>query len=317
MALVSLRFFLAGVAVTILILALAAWVSVTLGLVPVNGDSQPSTLEHWAARTALIAGVERRMGRGKNPSFGGQAILDGIRVYKNRCEVCHGGLEGSHESAIASGLYQRPPQFGNPKEGMEDVPYAYTSWVVKHGIRLTGMPAFGKTLSPSEINNVALFLRRMNTLTANERYAFNGAPLRKQLVPLYREIGGWRHCVYRPSPRSSPLSYVIDAEPTFDGSFILEQLHDANGAVVELSVYGLDKTRQRYIRLGVSNSGSASLSTSDGESQGMWKWGFIDASHPIGSVNVLTPHSGISYAYKDWDKSTGFCGVRAAALLSA
>ena len=317
MALVSLRFFLAGIAVTMLILAFAAWVSVTVGLVPINGDSQPSGLEHWAARTALIAGVERRMGRGKNPAFGSQAILDGIRVYKNQCEICHGGLKGSQESAVALGLYQRPPQFGDPKEGMEDVPYAYTSWVIKHGIRLTGMPAFGRTLSATEINSVALFLHQMNALTANDRYAWGGAPLRKQLAPLYKEIGGWRRCVYRPSPHSSPLSYVIDAEPTFDGSFLLEQLHDANGAVVELTVYGLDKSRQRYIRLGVSNGGSTSLSTSSGESKGMWRWSFVDGSHPIGAVNVLAPRSGISYTYKDWDKSTGFCGVSAAALLPA
>ena len=101
--------FFAGIIVTILILALTAFAGVTSGLIPVNGDSPPSTLEHWAARTALIAGVERRMGRGKNPSSGSQAVLDGIRVYRNQCEVCHGGVKGSHESAIALGLYQRPP----------------------------------------------------------------------------------------------------------------------------------------------------------------------------------------------------------------
>ena len=191
---------------------------------------------------------------------------------------------------------------------MEDIPYAYTSWVIRHGIRLTGMPAFGKTLSAGEINNVALFLRRMNSLTANERFAWYGAPLRKQLVPLYEEIGGSRRCVYRPSPQSSPLSYVIDAESTFDGSFILEQLHDANDAVSELSAYGFDKRHQRYIRVGISKSGAAVLYTSDGESRGVWKWSSAGGSVPAGVVNTLVAHSRSSYTYSDWDKSTGFCG---------
>ena len=40
-----------------------------------------------------------------------------------------------------AGLYQKPPQLA--KDGVEDDPDGVTYWKIAHGIRLTGMPAFG------------------------------------------------------------------------------------------------------------------------------------------------------------------------------
>jgi len=61
-----------------------------------------------------------------------------------------------------SGLYQKPPQLAT--NGVEDDPEGYSFWKIKHGIRLTGMPSFGYTLSDQQIWTLALFLKHMDKL---------------------------------------------------------------------------------------------------------------------------------------------------------
>lgn len=65
-------------------------------------------------------------------------------------------------SPIAKGLYPKPPQLAT--DGVEDDPEGVSFWRIKHGIRLTGMPSFGYSLSDREIWTLALFLKNMDKL---------------------------------------------------------------------------------------------------------------------------------------------------------
>ena len=131
-----MRWFLAGVATTVLLIAFASWAYIASGSMPVNADATPSPIERWVARTAVIASVRRQSEHGKSPESPAASeadLLEGIHVYMQRCEACHGDASGT-PSAIARGLYQHPPQFA--KKGTEDLPYGYATWVIQHGIRL-------------------------------------------------------------------------------------------------------------------------------------------------------------------------------------
>jgi hypothetical protein len=59
-------------------------------------------------------------------------------------------------------LYQKPPQFAT--HGVEDDPDGVSFWKIKHGIRLTGMPSFGDSLSDQQIWTLAIFLKHMDKL---------------------------------------------------------------------------------------------------------------------------------------------------------
>ncbi|MEO6914074.1 MAG: cytochrome c [Candidatus Baltobacteraceae bacterium] len=87
--------------------------------------------------------------------------MSGIHIYSQNCVVCHGGADG-RAGKIARGLYQTAPQLA--KDGVEDDPAGVVSWKIQHGIRLTGMPAFGKTLNQKQIWEVAFFLAKMDHL---------------------------------------------------------------------------------------------------------------------------------------------------------
>ena len=92
-------------------------------------------------------------------------LVAGAHVYREQCAVCHGEL-GQHPSAIALGMYPAPPQLLPPKKGVTDDPVGETYWKAKNGIRLTGMPGYGDTLSDPELWQVSLFLLHANELPA-------------------------------------------------------------------------------------------------------------------------------------------------------
>ena len=73
-------------------------------------------------------------------------------------------------SAAAKGLSPAPPQLA--RDGVEDDPEGVIYWKIAHGIRFTGMPAFGKSLAQPDIWKVTLFLKQMNALPPAPRQAW-------------------------------------------------------------------------------------------------------------------------------------------------
>jgi thiosulfate dehydrogenase len=154
--------FVLGVVVALIAAALIAFVGVQFGLIPANADARPSKFETWVAKTSLHATINREMPRQPNPVAATSANFDaGIKLYGQHCIACHGGADGK-PSTIAIGLYQKAPQLG--KHGVEDDPDGVTYWKIYHGIRLTGMPAFSKSLNDTQIWTLTLFLKHMDTL---------------------------------------------------------------------------------------------------------------------------------------------------------
>ncbi|MGA8097319.1 MAG: cytochrome c [Candidatus Cybelea sp.] len=151
-----------GVVATLVALALGAYLAIVSGFVPANADAKPSKLERWMAKRSLQATLDREARKGPNPvALTDANLIAGIRIYAANCAVCHGAADGK-PSRIARGLYQSPPQLAT--DGVEDDPEGVTFWKVSHGIRLTGMPAFGKTLEDEELWQVTLFLKHMDAL---------------------------------------------------------------------------------------------------------------------------------------------------------
>ena len=153
-----------GIALTLVVALGGAYALVRSGLIPANADAQPGWLETWAADTSLDATMERDAPKGGNPvPPTEQNLFDGVQLFAQNCAVCHGSAKGAAApSPIAKGEYPRPPQFAT--DGVEDDPEGDSFWKIKHGVRLTGMPSFGYTLSDRQIWTLALFLKHMDKL---------------------------------------------------------------------------------------------------------------------------------------------------------
>jgi mono/diheme cytochrome c family protein len=90
------------------------------------------------------------------------ALLAGAQVYREQCAVCH-SLPGHAQSAIAAGMYPRPPKLLEGK-GVTDDPPAESYWKVANGIRLTGMPGFRQGLSDTQMWQVSLLVAQADKL---------------------------------------------------------------------------------------------------------------------------------------------------------
>ena len=166
--------FLYGVLFSVLALLVGAFLFVTRGWMPANADAAPPALEKWMARSSLRATIQRDAPQTPNPAaFNDENLLAGIKLYAANCAACHGAADGA-PSNIAQGLYQHAPQLA--KHGVTDDPEGKIYWFVKHGVRLTGMPAYTDRLSDQQIWQVVLFLKHMDGLTAEANKAWKAIP---------------------------------------------------------------------------------------------------------------------------------------------
>ena len=166
------RGFIAGVIASILIAAIIAYAVLKSGLIPANADANPGGLELWAAGTSLDATLRKEAPRGPNPvALNDANLIEGVNLYGQHCAICHGTAAGeSSASPIAKGLYPAPPQLA--AEGVEDDPDGVSYWKIKHGIRLTGMPAWGRSLTDRQVWTLALFLKHMDKLPPDAQRAW-------------------------------------------------------------------------------------------------------------------------------------------------
>ena len=167
-----LRAFLLGVVLTILAAAGGGYAVLRAGLIPANADANPGWLETWAAETSLDATVAREAPKGPNPvPLTDANLIAGIDLYGQHCAICHGTAKGdASASPIAKGEYPAPPQLAT--DGVEDDPEGFSFWKIKHGIRWTGMPSWGSTLTDEQIWTLALFLNHMDKLPSAAEQAW-------------------------------------------------------------------------------------------------------------------------------------------------
>lgn len=92
-------------------------------------------------------------------------IADGAADYNEMCTGCH--LQpGMADSEISTGLYPKPPRLASVRR---DSP-AETFWIIKHAIKMSGMPAWGLTHDDARLWAMVAFLQQLPGLTA-EQYA--------------------------------------------------------------------------------------------------------------------------------------------------
>jgi thiosulfate dehydrogenase len=163
------RWFIAGVIVGIIVIVpLGAYSFAKLGGMAMATTAQPLPLERTFAKTALHASIGGEA-KVQNPLQPTEANIEaGAGVYVHNCAVCH-GRPGQPKTRIASGLFPPPPQLFQPGEMVTHDPQGVTHWKVAHGIRLTGMPGFGRTLSETEQWQVTTLLAHADRLPASAK----------------------------------------------------------------------------------------------------------------------------------------------------
>jgi len=93
-------------------------------------------------------------------------ITSGAVQYEEMCSTCH-LAPGMERTEISWGLYPRAPEL---RRGTR-LTLAEQFWVVKHGIKMSGMPSWGVTHDDELLWDIVAFLRKMPQLTVDEYHA--------------------------------------------------------------------------------------------------------------------------------------------------
>jgi mono/diheme cytochrome c family protein len=147
---------LLGAGFMLLLLLLGAATTMRLGVLPVSADGSHSNLEAKVMPLVLHASVARRASGATNPvAVNEENLRAGTRTYKAMCATCHSTPAGG--PSIYGPFYPPAPQLSG---GLPQYTEAELFWIIKHGIRNTGMPAWSRTLSDEEIWQVVTMLKQ-------------------------------------------------------------------------------------------------------------------------------------------------------------
>ena len=156
-----------GIVVGILLTLIAVFGGTYLyfsgGHAPVATKSPEMLMEHKLAHIALDAYLAKLPHPAPPVAQDEQSYLEGAKVYKEHCSVCH-GLPGEPKNAIASGMFPPPPQLFRGT-GVTDDEAWETYWKVYGGIRMTGMPSFSDHLSETKMWQVSVLLKNADKIS--------------------------------------------------------------------------------------------------------------------------------------------------------
>ena len=119
-------------------------------------------LANWVFNTTKKYSVKKHAENIEPPELDDEKLFKtGFSHYNDMCVGCH----GAPGSEPAEGFNPSPPALS--EKALEFSP-AEIFWIVKNGIKMTGMPEFGSTHSDDELWGIAAFTVRLPDITPNE-----------------------------------------------------------------------------------------------------------------------------------------------------
>ena len=154
--------FIAGLVLGLALVPAGAYLYLTGGSAPVATTDSDVPFERYFAKQALHTRIAREMPKNVPIQLNEANYVAGADLYKQHCAVCH-GLPLAPKTAIADGMYPKPPQLLVGKGVTDDEP-GETYWKIANGMRLTGMPGFSRALSETQMWQVTILLANADKL---------------------------------------------------------------------------------------------------------------------------------------------------------
>lgn len=167
--------FLIGLIVGLLILPVGFLLYALTGHLPAATSDPPLPFEATLAGAGLYGRIRKEAPNRDVSHFTTLELVSGADLYQKNCAVCH-GLPNQAVPPIGQGEFPRPPQLFTIDGRVSDDPAGVTYWKVKNGIRLTGMPAFEKTLTDMQMWQVTALVARADQLPSEVTDALKPQP---------------------------------------------------------------------------------------------------------------------------------------------
>jgi mono/diheme cytochrome c family protein/cytochrome c2 len=168
---------LATLAVVALSAAIGALGMIYSGVYNVSATEQHTAPVYWALETAMLKAVRRHARDIQAPPLGDPALIRrGFLIYRNTCVLCH-GAPGVAPHDVGKGLLPVP---NNLVQTAREWAPSELYWVTRHGLKMTGMPAWGMRFSEEELWAIVAFLKELPRLTAADYQGLDGSAAETQ-----------------------------------------------------------------------------------------------------------------------------------------
>jgi mono/diheme cytochrome c family protein len=150
------------------LLVVAAALAVTLvytGAYNIAATEEHLSVTRWAFATTFSNSIERRSGDVVAPQrFTSAMVTAGAGKYGGTCVHCH-AAPGVERGDWVDGMRPQPPHLAEVAEhwAPEEL-----FWLVKHGAKMTGMPAFGPSHDDETLWNIVAFVRELPAMTPEQ-----------------------------------------------------------------------------------------------------------------------------------------------------
>jgi mono/diheme cytochrome c family protein len=154
----KMRAFLGGIVLCLCAIVLIAAAFIWSGIYDVAADVPHWRVTFWILEHAHDRSIDFHSRGIQPPSLKDkQLILQAAPHFQDACRRCH-GAPGVDRNDFAQGLYPDPPPLSvdDVQNGLND---AQMFWVVKNGLKMTGMPAFKKIHSDDQLWAIVAFVR--------------------------------------------------------------------------------------------------------------------------------------------------------------
>jgi mono/diheme cytochrome c family protein len=159
----KLRHILFGAAIAIVVVVpLGVLAFVKSGIYDVGASRRHTMFTQWITHDTMIHSVRRHAtGITPPPWTSAQQLLAGYCAYETHCVACHGAAAVARQQWV-NGMEPQPPY-------LLDVTRDFTPpqlfWIARNGIKMTGMPAWGESMSDRQIWNVVAWLEASKNLS--------------------------------------------------------------------------------------------------------------------------------------------------------
>ena len=142
-------------------IAVGGTVFIGSGMYDIGADDRPAKIIQAIVDKLRDHSIDLRARRiDTHYETGPKQIPDGAQRYAALCVGCH-LAPGVTNSDLRKGLYPRPPNLA--QEDIRDSRRAF--WAIKHGIKMSAMPAWAGILNDEAIWDIVSFLRQMPTMS--------------------------------------------------------------------------------------------------------------------------------------------------------
>jgi mono/diheme cytochrome c family protein len=166
---------LAAIGALAIIVAIAAPIYFFGGFYSVAANEPHFNIVTWALERVRMASIRHNAPATASVSLDNAAAIQaGAKAYSERgCVNCH-GAPGATWAKFSEGLLPSPPDLSEVAK--ERTP-AEIFWVVKHGLKFTGMPSFAAIgVKDDEIWKITAFVKKLPTVSEQDFKTWTARP---------------------------------------------------------------------------------------------------------------------------------------------